>query len=102
MIVAQIVPYRSNATAPEDPAELRIAGFDDVMALMKERAAKIDPDFDVNRAGFRLSGDMLRNWLAPISAPIDLAQIHKMTIQEAHQELKKIEGPDVAFSVPLG
>ena len=71
------------------------------MALMKERVAEVDPDFDINRSGFRLSGDMLRAWLSPLSAPLDLTETHTKSIQQAHRELNRIEGPDVAFSVPL-
>ena len=92
-VVAQIVPHRIGATVPEEPTESQTSSFEDVMALMKERAAEIDPDFDINRSGFRLSGDMLRKWLSPLSAPLDLTEIHTMSIQQAHRELNRDRRP---------
>ena len=101
-IVAQVGPYREDATPYDADGADRTAAFRDVVTLMREHVAAIDPNYAIDQPGFRVSDAMLADWLAPITvAPRDPVEAHMAAIRQAHQGLRTIAGPDLVVSAPL-
>ena len=101
VVVAQVAPYPANAHARAESVAARTVDFEDVFLLMRERVAALDPNYIVEQPGFKVSNELLRDWLAPLATPLSADQAHRIALTGAHEQLLRLKGPDVAVTVPL-